>query len=99
MGQYQTMQASPSAEKLQHLPVPPQVAQVTCSQPTWVIEEVIDFKQPEAEAVLEAENINPANGCVPLIRSVGRDGFLNSCLHLTCADDDEVVAKEDDNFN
>lgn len=96
--QYQTMHASLSAEKLQYMPVQPPVTQVACSQPTWVIEEVIDFDIPYAEPVHEVENFNVPNGCIPLMTAARQAGFFNSCVLRTCEDDDEEVAKAENDF-
>lgn len=71
---YQMAHTSQPAELLQYAPAQP-AAQVTCSQPTWVIEEVIDFDIQSDDA----GDIHAADDCGLLMRSAGRPGLCNAC--------------------
>jgi len=71
---YKTVYTSQPVESLQCPPAQP-APHVTCSQPTWVIEEVIDFDIQSDDA----GDIHTADDCGLLMRSAGRAGLCNAC--------------------
>lgn len=71
-------------------PAPSPVNQVPNNQPTWVIEEVIDFGVPIDEiGVREYDDQNHALGCKLLMSPRGRGGLFDGCVRSLCFDEEQ----------
>mmetsp|Transcript_27046 Transcript_27046/g.46927 ORF Transcript_27046/g.46927 Transcript_27046/m.46927 type:complete len:240 (-) Transcript_27046:99-818(-) len=62
------------------------------NQPTWVIEEVIDFGVPLDEiGIREYDDQNHPLGCKLLMSPRGRGGLFDGCVRSLCYDEEQVL--------